>query len=302
VARSRSSRSSRRNARIIVIAVAAIVLLSLVFWISLPDVRRIAATNPTTTTMIDLRREQAKSAGRAYKLHWDWRPMARISPLLQRAVVYAEDAQFWKHDGVDWEAMKDAAEHDWKERSLERGASTITQQVAKNLYLSPSRNPVRKLRELFIARRLDHDLGKKRVLELYLNIAEWGDGIFGAEAAARHWFGCGAAELRPAQAARLAVALPNPIKRSPAVKSRTLARRAERLVRAMARAGLIDAAALAEAQRELGVAPAATASPAATTNAATTANPAATTTPLPSLPRLPADESVSDDALGSDED
>jgi monofunctional biosynthetic peptidoglycan transglycosylase len=257
-----------------------------------------AATNPTTTTMIDLRRQQAKAAGRAYKLHWDWRPMARISPLLQRAVVYAEDSQFWKHDGVDWEAMKDAAEHDWKERSLERGASTITQQVAKNLYLSPSRNPVRKLRELFIARRLDRDLGKKRVLELYLNIAEWGDGIFGAEAAARHWFGCAAAELRPAQAARLAVALPNPLKRSPAVKSRTLARRAERLVRAMARAGLIDAAALAEAQRELGLAP-----PPTVAAPATGTTPASTTTPvpLPSLPRLPPEESVSDDALGSDE-
>ena len=273
----------RRTQRILLVTLAAIVVAALALWASLPNVRPMATQNPTTTTMIDLRRTEAKTAGHVYKLRWDWRPLPRISPLLQRAVVYAEDAQFWKHDGVDWEAMKDAAEHDWKERSLERGASTITQQVAKNLYLSPSRNPVRKVRELFIARRLDRDLGKKRVLELYLNIAEWGDGVFGAEAAARRWFGCAAAELRPAQAARLAVALPNPLKRSPAVKSRTLARRAERLVRAMARAGLIDAAALAEAEQELGLA----APPTPDANAAT------------ALPRLPDD--VSDEALGSDE-
>ncbi|MDB4970385.1 MAG: mtgA [Myxococcales bacterium] len=291
MSRKRAPRRLSRISRILLVTLALVVAAAIVVAISLPDVRRMAASNPTTTTMIDLRREQAKTAGHAYKLHWDWRPIARVSPFLQRAVVYAEDAQFWKHDGVDWEAMKDAAEHDWKERSLERGASTITQQVAKNLYLSPSRNPIRKVRELFIARRLDRDLGKKRVLELYLNIAEWGEGIFGAEAAARHWFGCSAAELRPAQAARLAVALPNPLKRSPAVKSRTLARRAERLVRAMARAGVIDATALAEAQRELGVA--------ATMTTTTPATPT-TTTPATALPRLP-EESVPDEALGSDD-
>jgi len=233
--------------------VAALGLLAL--WISLPDVRPLAATNPTTTTMIELRRTQAMASGRPFRLRWDWRPLARISPLLQRAVLFAEDAHFWQHEGVDWEAIKEAAEHDWRERSLERGASTITQQVAKNLYLSPSRNPIRKLRELFIAQRLDRELGKRRVLELYLNIAEWGDGIFGAEAAARHWFGCSAADLSPVQAARLAAALPNPFKRSPAVKSRALARKAERLVRALTRAGLVDESGLAEAQRELGVAP-----------------------------------------------
>jgi monofunctional biosynthetic peptidoglycan transglycosylase len=240
----------------VLLAVAALLLAGAgALWLSLPDVRPLATASPTTTRMIELRKKQAAEKKRPFHLRWEWRPLARISPYLQRAAVLSEDAQFWTHDGVDWDAMKKAAEHDWHERAMERGASTITQQVAKNLYLSPSRNPVRKLRELLIARRLDAALGKSRVLELYLNIAEWGDGIFGAEAAARRWFGCSAAALTPAQAARLVTALPNPFKRSPANGSRALARKAARLVRGLHRAGVIDDAALADAERELGVAP-----------------------------------------------
>jgi membrane peptidoglycan carboxypeptidase len=111
------------------------------------------------------------------------------------------------------------------------------------------------LREIFIAKRLDRELGKPRVLELYLNTAEWGDGVFGAEAAARKWFGCSAAELRPVQAARLATALPNPFTRNPSVKSRALVRRAARLIRGMHRAGLLDDEAYEAAERELGIGP-----------------------------------------------
>jgi monofunctional biosynthetic peptidoglycan transglycosylase len=247
------ARRTRRQR--ILVAVAALTLVGLsALWLSLPDVRPLATVNPTTTRMIELRRKQAADKRRPFRLRWQWRPLSRISPYLQRAAVLSEDAQFWKHEGVDWDAMKKAAEHDWHERSMERGASTITQQVAKNLYLSPSRNPLRKLRELLIARRLDRALGKSRVLEIYLNIAEWGDGVFGAEAAARRWFGCSAEALTPAQAARLVVALPNPFKRSPEAKSRALARRAARLVRGLRRAGVIDDAALAQAERDLGVA------------------------------------------------
>jgi monofunctional biosynthetic peptidoglycan transglycosylase len=252
VARRRSSRSNL--VRLLLVFVALVAVAAAALWLSLPNVRALAASNPPSTAMIDHRKEQAAARKKPFRLHQSWRSLARISPYLQRAVVLAEDAQFWKHEGVDWEAMKLAAEHDWHERTLARGASTITQQVAKNLYLSPSRNPVRKLRELLIARRLDRELGKNRVLELYLNIAEWGDGVFGAEAAARRWFGCSAAELTPAQAARLAVALPNPFKRTPQVSSPVLARRAARLVRGMARGGLVSAEALAAAERELGVA------------------------------------------------
>lgn len=249
------ARRLSRAAKIGAIALAIVVVAVAAFWLSLPDVRELATANPKTTTMIELRKQQAAERGKRFVLHWDWRPLSRISPYLQHAVVFAEDDKFWQHEGVDWEAMKLAAEHDWHARTAERGASTIAQQLAKNLYLSPSKNPIRKLREIFLARRLDRDLGKPRVLELYLNIAEWGDGVFGAEAASRRWFGCSASALTPVQAARLATALPNPFTRNPDVKSRALVRKAARLVRGMHRAGLVDDAAYEEAERELGIGP-----------------------------------------------
>jgi len=255
--RARRSKSPSRAGKIAAAAIALLVVGAVALYLSLPNVRALATQRPTTTTMIELRKHEAAARGKPFTLRWEWRPLTRISPYLQHAVVFSEDDKFWKHDGVDWEAMKLAAEHDWRERTVERGASTIAQQVAKNLFLSPSRNPIRKLREIFIARRLDRELGKPRVLELYLNIAEWGDGIFGAEAAARRWFGCSAEALRPVQAARLAAALPNPFKRNPSVHSRALTRKAARIVRGMHRAGLIDDASYEAAERELGLLPAA---------------------------------------------
>lgn len=235
------------------------------------------------------------ATGQSYQR--DYVRLDQIAPVLVATVIASEDAGFCRNRGVDWDALHEVI-GEGGEGGASRGASTITMQTAKNLFLWPSRSVIRKGAEIGIALVLGQVWSKAHTIEVYLNIAEWGDGIFGAEAAARHWFGCAAADLRPAQAARLAVALPNPLKRSPAVKSRTLARRAERLVRAMARAGLIDAAALAEAQRELGLAP-----PPTVAAPATGTTPASTTTPvpLPSLPRLPPEESVSDDALGSDE-
>jgi monofunctional biosynthetic peptidoglycan transglycosylase len=223
----------------------------LVLWATLPDVRPLRDHNPETTAFIELRKRQAAEEGKPFALHYTWRPLRRISPFLRRALVHAEDARFFQHDGVDWDAVKKTIEQDLHEGSLARGGSTITQQVAKNLYLSPSRNPIRKLRELFIAWRLEAALGKERILEIYLNIAEWGPGVFGAEAAARHWFGRSAGDLTAAQAARLAVALPNPLKRSPRIDSRALDRKAAALVRALARGGLLDEGALDEALRDL---------------------------------------------------
>jgi monofunctional biosynthetic peptidoglycan transglycosylase len=245
---------------------AAIVGLGLVValftWLTLPDVSGLAHQNPTTTAFIELRRQESAQAGRKFSLKWTWRPLNRISPLLRRAVLHTEDARFFEHQGVDWEAVRETAERDWKEKSMSRGGSTITQQVAKNLYLSPQRSLTRKVRELLITWRLEAALEKDRILELYLNIAEWGPGIFGAEAAARHWYGCSASELTADQAARLAVALPNPIARSPKTRSRALDRKAARVVRALHRGGLIDETQLADALRALGQAPTVVAPPA----------------------------------------
>jgi monofunctional biosynthetic peptidoglycan transglycosylase len=145
----------------------------------------------------------------------------------------AEDAAFWQHEGVDLEELQKSIELDWARGQLLRGASTITQQLAKNLYLSPSRNPVRKLRELIIARRLEAALQKARILELYLNVIEWGDGIYGVEAAARTYFGTSASALGPRESALLAGAIINPRVLNPAKPTARLARRQQLILSRM---------------------------------------------------------------------
>jgi monofunctional biosynthetic peptidoglycan transglycosylase len=196
----------------------ALGLGALLLWCSVPNTARLAAENPTTTAFIELRRAEAAAASRELALRWTWRPLGRISRYLRAAVIYAEDANFYRHGGVDWGALEHAVESNLDRGSLAIGGSTITQQLAKNLYLSPRRSFLRKAREMLIAFSLEERLTKQRILELYLNVVEWGDGVFGAEAAARRWFGHSAQMLTPAEAARLAIALPNPIQRAPNIR------------------------------------------------------------------------------------
>ncbi len=179
-------------------------------YLTLPDVRQLRTHNLERTAFMRLREAEARAAGREPKHVQHWIPYNRISPNLKRAVLVAEDAGFWGHEGIDLAEIKKSLETDWEKGLFLRGASTITQQLAKNLYLSPSRNPFRKLRELIIARRLEHDLTKTRIFELYLNDIEWGDGIYGADAAARTYFGVSAASLDADQAALMAGAIVNP--------------------------------------------------------------------------------------------
>src|SRR5919197_3582669 len=153
---------------------------------------------------MDLRAREARESGRALRRVQRWISYAQIAPDLKRAVLLAEDSAFWQHEGVDFDQLQESIGIDWARGRFVRGASTITQQLAKNLYLSPSRSPLRKLRELIIARRLEAELKKARILELYLNVIEWGDGIWGAEAAARTYFGVPASALSAQQAALLA--------------------------------------------------------------------------------------------------
>ncbi len=143
-------------------------------------------------------------------IHQRWVPLDTIAPFLQQAVVIAEDDRFFDHPGFDWEAIKTAARTNWKRGEMAHGASTISQQLARNLFLSPNKSLWRKARELIIALKLERDLPKKRILELYLNVVEWGDCIYGAEAAARHYFGKPAAALTKHEAAWLAAILPQP--------------------------------------------------------------------------------------------
>lgn len=166
--------------------------------------------DPQTTAF--MRRELAALQARNPKaeLKHQWVPYERVSPHLKRAVITAEDARFAEHEGVDWDAIEKAYEANLKRGRMARGGSTITQQLAKNLFLSPSRSYVRKAQELVITYVIEAFWDKRRILEVYLNVVEWGEGIFGAEAAARHYYGVSAAQLSASQAARLAAYLPNP--------------------------------------------------------------------------------------------
>lgn len=213
------------------VAVAAAYLFYV--YLTLPDVRGLASANPGTTAFIELRHDEAVAAGETLTIHRRWVPYARISTHLKRAVLVAEDSAFFEHDGVDLEQVKASFELNWEEGRLARGASTITQQLAKNLYLSPSRNPVRKLKELLIARRLEAALSKRRILEIYLNVIEWGDGVFGCEAAARTYFGKPASALGSGEAALLAGAIVNPRLLSPAHPTARLRRRQQIILRRM---------------------------------------------------------------------
>jgi monofunctional biosynthetic peptidoglycan transglycosylase len=231
-------------------------------WASIPTVDELATRNPKSTAFIDLRRAEAAAAGRPFALKWQWRRLDQISQYLRATAVYAEDARFFEHDGVDWSALEKAAQSNYQSGALSIGGSTITQQLAKNLYLSPSRSLLRKAREILIAGRLEDALSKERILELYLNVVEWGDGIFGAEAAARHWYKRSARQLTPLQSARLASALPNPFKRSPKVKTTALQRKVARLLWQLRVEGLIDRAQLTQSASEAGLPPPPSADPA----------------------------------------
>jgi monofunctional biosynthetic peptidoglycan transglycosylase len=160
-------------------------------------------------------------------------PLSRVSPHLQRAVIVAEDASFYRHHGFDWEGIRDAASRNWERGESRRGGSTITQQLAKNLYLSSDKNYLRKIHEAIITRVLEKRLTKRRILELYLNVVEWGQGIYGAEAAARHHFGKSAQDLEPAEAALLAAILPSPRRYDPLRITRFLTKRQQNIMRLM---------------------------------------------------------------------
>jgi monofunctional biosynthetic peptidoglycan transglycosylase len=179
-------------------------------YLTLPDVRVLASANPESTAFMELRAAEAAREGETVRHVQRWVPYSRISPGLKRAVLVAEDAAFWDHEGIDVEQIRESIQVNWEQGRAVRGASTITQQLAKNLYLSPSRNPLRKLRELIIARRLEAALPKARIFEIYLNVIEWGDGIWGVDAAARTYFGIPASAVNAEQAALLAGAIVNP--------------------------------------------------------------------------------------------
>ena len=165
---------------------------------------------PRETAFMAQRMDEARSRNPALRLRYTWVPYAKISPNLKRAMVAAEDAKFVEHSGFDWDGIQNALDKNEKKGRVVAGGSTITQQLAKNLFLSPAKSYVRKAEEAVVTVLLEAMLPKQRILELYLNVIEWGNGVFGAEAAAQRYFGIAAAQLSAEQAARLAAMAPAP--------------------------------------------------------------------------------------------
>ncbi len=220
---------------------AGVALVAAALWIgwkvaTWPEVATLASENPQTTAFIERYQERRRAAGESDEVDWRWVPYDKVSPHLKRAVLVGEDIGFFDHEGFAVEEIKIAVREAVQESKELRGASTITQQLAKNLWLSPSRNPLRKVEEAILTWQLERHLEKRRILELYLNVAELGRGIYGAEAAARHYFGKSAGGLGEAEAAQLAASLPRPSTWHPGSKSRGYRYRVDLIQKRMVKA------------------------------------------------------------------
>ena len=197
--------------KIAALAVAGFALYMASFFVY-PDVGELARKNPGKTAFMEWREAQWAEKGEKKKITQRWVPISQVSPLLIKAVLIGEDDKFYQHEGFDYEALEAAFEKNLKQGRFAAGASTISQQLTKNLFLSPEKSLTRKAKEAILTWRMERTLSKRRILELYVNVAEWGDGIFGIEAASRHYFHKPASALSSMEAARLASVLPNPIR------------------------------------------------------------------------------------------
>jgi len=231
------ARSRWRTRRIVLLSVAGLFLAYLAGEaLSWPDVSALATRRPATTAFMERYKHGWLGLGAERHVEWKWVPYSRISPSLKIAVLCGEDLRFFAHSGFDEEEMKAALQDAWEEKELPRGASTITQQLAKNLWLSPSYNPLRKVKEALLTRQLEKNLAKRRILHIYLNVVEFGPGIYGAEAAARHYFHKSAASLGDQEAAQLAASLPAPRTWHPGGTTRGYRAHVRTVARRMARA------------------------------------------------------------------
>ncbi len=217
-------------------AAAAFLVVFVYQAITWPNVAQLARENPHSTAFIDSYLARHEGTGKRALLLWTWVPYDSISPNLKRAVLVAEDINFFSHSGFELAEVKLAVRDALTGTRDLRGASTISQQLAKNLWLSPSRNPLRKFKEALLTRQLEQHLSKRRILEIYLNVAEFGPGVYGAEAAARHYFDLPAAQLNELEAAQLAAALPRPSRWNPLSDSESYRSYAARIVERMDKA------------------------------------------------------------------
>jgi monofunctional biosynthetic peptidoglycan transglycosylase len=203
-----------------------------------PNISDLNDIRPIPTAFMEYRQAEWAENNKEMEITHKWIPISKISPNVIKAVLIAEDDGFWNHDGFDVKGMENAIERSLK-KGVVAGGSTISQQLSKNLYLSPSKNPVRKVKEAIITWRIENTVSKRRILEIYLNVAEWGDGIFGIEAAARHYYHKSAKNLSGREAARLAAVLPNPIKYNPTGNQKYVKNRARIIYKIMKRRGVV---------------------------------------------------------------
>ena len=237
----RRRRSSLKRGALAALAAAGVALgAALALWLALPDPAPLAHSAPVTTALIEQRRAEARARRRTLRPERAWIALERIPPRVVEAVILSEDARFFGHEGIDWEATREAVGHDLARGQFSRGGSTITQQLAKNLWLGTEKSLFRKLKEAVLAYKLERALPKKRILALYLNVAEWGDGVFGIEAGSRARFGVGADDLSVAQGVVLASMLPAPRRVDLARPSTWIKRRSRRLLDRMAQAGRLS--------------------------------------------------------------
>src|SRR6266851_4856332 len=220
------------------VIVLAGIWIGVLIW-TWPSVGRLATARPTTTAFIEQYRAEQRAAGRSDHVAWTWTPYAAISPALKRAVLVSEDVNFFSHHGFALDEMQSALEDALRDGELPRGASTITQQLAKNLWLSRSRNPLRKAREALLTWQLERQLSKRRILELYLNVVEFGPGIYGVGRAAPAFFGKAPPDLSEEESAMLAASLPRPSSWHPGSKSRAYQRYAAAIRARMDKAGFL---------------------------------------------------------------
>jgi monofunctional biosynthetic peptidoglycan transglycosylase len=229
----------KRHAYWFIVLSSFFILLPIAYLLLMPDLSKLKKENPKKTALMEYRERAYKEKKKRYRTDQSWVPLSKISPYLIKAVLIAEDDKFWSHEGFDVEAVQKAIERDIKAKKFKFGGSTITQQLTRNLYLSPEKSLVRKICEAIITWKMEKVLSKKRILELYLNVAEWGEGIFGVDAASRYYYGKPSSELTPEEAARLASVLPNPRKYNPVGNQRYVINRYNLIYSIMIQRGII---------------------------------------------------------------
>jgi monofunctional biosynthetic peptidoglycan transglycosylase len=229
----------KRHPRWFIVLSSFLLFLPVAYFLLMPNIPRLKKENPKKTALMEYREKASKEKKKRYRVYQVWIPFSKVSPYLVKAVLIAEDDKFWGHEGFDYEAIEKALERDLKAKTFKFGGSTISQQLAKNLYLSPEKSLIRKISEAVITWRMEKVLSKKRILELYLNVVEWGDGIFGAEAASRYYYGKSSSELTPEEAARLASVLPNPGKYNPAGNQQYVVSRSNLIYGIMVQRGIV---------------------------------------------------------------